>query len=63
MRVKKMMAGKLSCHHQPSPESLKFLIMFGLARLISRSSTCSDNHKEKGKVLERHKAAGTALQP
>ena len=49
MRVKKMMAGKLSCHHQPSPESLKFLIMFGLARLISRSSTCSDNDRERGK--------------
>ena len=29
------------------------------AHLISRSSACSDNHREWGKVLERHKAAGT----
>ena len=31
--------------------------------LISRSRTCSDNRREKGKVLERHKAAGTPTQP
>ena len=34
-----------------------------LAHLISRSSTCSDDHRERGKVLERHKAAGTPVKP
>ena len=31
--------------------------------LISRSSTCSDNHNERGKVLERHKVTSAAAQP
>ena len=28
------------------------------AHLISRSSTCSDNHRDWDKFLEEHKAAG-----
>ena len=36
---------------------------FRLAHLISRSSVCSDNHRERGKVLERHKSAGMLCQP
>ena len=33
-----------------------------LARLISRSSACSDNDIEMGKVLERHEAAGMLVE-
>ena len=31
--------------------------------LINRSSVFSDNHRERDKLLERHKVAGTPTQP
>ena len=34
------------------------LAIIRLAYLISRSSTCLDNHRERDKVLERHETAG-----
>ena len=33
------------------------------SQLISRSSACSDNLRESGIVLERHKAVGMPVQP
>ena len=37
--------------------------IYVLAHLISRSSTCSENHRDRGNVLERHKAASMSAQP
>ena len=42
--------------------SIYILYIIYLAQIITRSSTCLDNHRKRGKVLERKKAAGTPSQ-
>ena len=44
------------------PKFLNLFIMI-LSHLISRSSACLDNPRERGNILEQHKADGIPTQP
>ena len=54
---------KLNGYSTPTEKKLFLATLLLLSRLISRSSECLDNQREKGKVVKRHKVADTPAHP